>query len=108
MKIMKKTKVEKVKKVKKLSKRQQLKEIEKKLPIAYRPITGWGYFFRGILYSIPVIGWIVAWCKAAKAKNRNVANFARMFGTFAVLLIIAVAAVAGLELAGIVDFLPFI
>ena len=104
---MKKTKVEKVKKVKKLSKRKQLKEIEKKLPVAYRPITGWGYFFRGLLYIIPVIGWIVAWCKAAKAKNRNVANFARLFGTGAILLIIAAAAVASLEIAGVIDFLPF-
>ena len=101
-KIMKKTKV------KKLSKRKQLKQIEKKLPVSYRPITGWGYFFRGILYSIPVLGWIIAWCKAAKAKNRNVSNFARMYGTFAVLLLIAAAAVVGLEFAGIVDFLPFI
>ena len=93
---MKKTKVEKVKKVKKLSKKQQLKEIEKKLPVAYRPITGWGYFFRGLLYSIPVIGWIVAWCKAAKAKNRNVANYARMYGTLAILELIAGAAYAAL------------
>ena len=88
---MKKTKVKKVKKV---SQKKALREIEKHLPQAYRPITGWGYFFRGILYSIPVLGWIIAWSKAAKAKNRNVANYARMFGTFAVLEIIAgVAAV---------------
>ena len=90
-KIMKKTQ-----KVKKISKRKQLKQIEKKLPVAYRPITGWGYFFRGILYSIPVLGWIIAWCKAAKAKNRNVSNYARMYGTFAVLEIIAGAVYAAL------------
>ena len=101
-KIMKKTKV------KKISKKKQLKEIEKHLPKAYRPITGWGYFFRGLLYIIPVIGWIVAWSKAAKAKNRNVANFARLWGTYAVLVILAAAAVAGLEIAGVIDYLPFI
>ena len=102
---MKKTKV---KKIKKISKRKQLKNIEKQLPKSYRPITGWGYFLRAILYSIPVLGWIIAWGKAAKAKNRNVANFARMFGTFAVLLILAAAAVVGLEFAGLVDLLPMI
>ncbi len=104
---MKKTKVEKVKKVKapkKLSKRKQLKEIEKKLPVSYRPITGWGYFFRGLLYIIPVIGWIVAWCKAAKAKDRNVANFARMYGTLAVLTIIAIAAFVVLHFTGVFTF----
>lgn len=95
-------------KVKKISKKKQLKNIEKQLPKSYRPITGWGYFLRAILYSIPVLGWIIAWGKAAKAKNRNVANFARMFGTFAVLLILAAAAVVGLEFAGLVDLLPMI
>jgi hypothetical protein len=95
-------------KVKKISKRKQLKNIEKQLPKSYRPITGWGYFFRGILYSIPVLGWIIAWCKAAKAKNRNVSNFARMYGTFAVLLLIAAAVVVGLDLAKVVDLLPMI
>lgn len=88
--------MKKTQKVKKISKRKQLKQIEKKLPVAYRPITGWGYFFRGILYSIPVLGWIIAWCKAAKAKNRNVSNYARMYGTFAVLEIIAGAVYAAL------------
>ena len=78
-----------MKKTKKISKRKQLKKIEKHLPKAYRPITGWGYFFRGLLYIIPVLGWIVAWSKAARAKNRNVSNYARMYGTFAVLEIIA-------------------
>ena len=95
-------------KVKKISKKKQLKNIEKQLPKSYRPITGWGYFLRAILYSIPVLGWIIAWGKAAKAKNRNVANFARMFGTFAVLLILAAAAVVGAEFAGLVDLLPMI
>lgn len=97
---MKKTKVKKVKKV---SQKKALREIEKHLPQAYRPITGWGYFFRGILYSIPVLGWIIAWSKAAKAKNRNVANYARMFGTFAVLVIIAAVVLGVLDFTNLVD-----
>ena len=88
-------------KVKKISKRKQLRNIEKQLPKSYRPITGWGYFWRAILYSIPVVGWIVAWCKAAGAKNRNVASYARMFGTLAILFIIAIAAVVALIAAGV-------
>ena len=95
---MKKTKIKKVKKV---SQRKQLREIEKHLPKAYKPLTGWGYFLRAILYSIPVLGWIIAWGKAARAKNRNVANYARMFGTFAVLAVIAIVAVVVLDVAGV-------
>ena len=108
---MKKTKIKKVKKV---SQRKQLREIEKHLPKAYKPLTGWGYFLRAILYCIPVLGWIIAWGKAARAKNRNVANYARMFGTFAVLAVIAIVAVVVLSVvapevvdqlkASIVDF----
>lgn len=89
-------KVKKVK-VKKISQKKQLREIEKHLPKAYKPLTGWGYFLRAILYSIPVIGWIIAWSKAARAKNRNVASYARMFGTFAVLAVIAIVAIVALS-----------
>ena len=88
-------------KVKKISQKKQLREIEKHLPKAYKPLTGWGYFLRAILYIIPVIGWIVAWCKAARAKNRNVSNYARMFGTFAVLDVIAIAAIVALHFSGV-------
>ena len=89
-------KVKKVK-IKKISQKKQIREIEKHLPKAYKPLTGWGYFLRAILYSIPVLGWIIAWGKAARAKNRNVANYARMFGTFAVLALLAIVAVVALS-----------
>lgn len=103
--------MKKIMKTKKLSKRKQLKEIEKHLPKAYRPITGWGYFFRGLLYIIPVIGWIVAWCKAARAKNRNVSNYARLWGTYAVLSILAVVAVVALwyfDVFDVEEYLSFL
>lgn len=100
---MKKTKVKKVKKV---SQKKALREIEKHLPQAYRPITGWGYFLRGILYALPVLGWIIAWCKAAKAKNRNVANFARCIGTLDFFAMLAAIAFVVDKFA--FDFLPFI
>ena len=100
-----------MKKTKKISKRKQLKKIEKHLPKAYRPITGWGYFFRGLLYIIPVLGWIVAWSKAARAKNRNVSNYARLWGTYAVLSILAVVAVVALwyfDVYNVEDALSFV
>ena len=103
--------MKKTMKTKKLSKKKQLKQIEKHLPKAYRPITGWGYFFRGLLYIIPVLGWIVAWSKAARAKNRNVSNYARLWGTYAVLSILAVVAVVALwyfNVYNVEELVPFI
>ena len=85
MKIMKKVKV------KKISKRKQLKQIEKHLPKSYRPISGWGYFWRAVLYAIPVLGWLVLLINAIGSKNRNGRNFARSY--FCALLIALIAAV---------------
>lgn len=79
-------------KVKKISKRKQLKQIEKHLPKSYRPISGWGYFWRAVLYAIPVIGWIFLLVNALGSKNRNGRNFARAY--FCALLIALIGAVA--------------
>ena len=84
-KTMKKTKV------KKISKRKQLKQIEKHLPKSYRPISGWGYFWRAVFYAIPVLGWLFVLINALGAKNRNGRNFARSY--FCALLIAIIAAV---------------
>lgn len=78
-------------KVKKISKRKQLKQIEKHLPKSYRPISGWGYFWRAVLYAIPVLGWIVLLINALGSKNRNGRNFARSY--FCALLIAIIVAV---------------
>ena len=84
-----------MKKVKKISKRKQIRNIEKQLPKSYRPITGWGYFWRTVLYAIPVIGWLVLLFNAIGAKNRNVRYFARApFCALLLVLILAVVAVA--------------
>ncbi len=66
-------------KVKKISKRKQLREIEKHLPKSYRPISGWGYFWRAVLYAIPVLGLICLFVNALASKNRNGRNFARAY-----------------------------
>ncbi len=81
-------------KVKKISKRKQIRNIEKQLPKSYRPISGWGYFWRTVLYSIPVIGWIFLLFNAIGAKNRNVRYFARApFCALLLVLILCVVAV---------------
>lgn len=83
-----------MKKVKKISKRKQIRNIEKQLPKSYRPISGWGYFWRTVLYNIPVIGWIVLLFNAIGAKNRNVRYFARApFCALLLVLILTVVAV---------------
>ena len=57
-----------------------------------KSITPWGYVGRNILYSIPVIGWII-WFTRLFAKNRNVRNHARsFFCAFILSLIVSVAA----------------
>ena len=82
-----------MKKVKKISKRKQLREIEKHLPKAYRPISGWGYFWRSVFYAIPVLGWLFVLINAIGAKNRNGRNFARSY--FCAILMAIIVAVIG-------------
>lgn len=78
-----------------MKKKNNNKQIEKLLPKAYRPLSAWGYFWRSVLYAIPVIGWIVLLVKAIGAKNRNVRNYARSyFCGLLIAVIIAVLAVA--------------
>ena len=83
-------------KVKKISKRKQLKQIEKHVPKSYRPISGWGYFWRTVLYAIPVLGWLILLINAIGSKNRNGRNFARSY--FCALLIAIIIAVVGVVL----------
>ncbi len=84
-------------KVKKISKRKQLKQIEKHLPKSYRPISGWGYFWRAVLYAIPVIGWIFLLVNALGSKNRNGRNFARSYFCALLIALIGAAVVVALS-----------
>lgn len=48
-----------------------------KIPSEYTPISMWGYFGYQILFSIPIIGWIIVIVFAITAQNQNLKNFAR-------------------------------
>ena len=45
----------------------------------YKPISPFGYVGYELLFSIPVIGWVIQLVFAIGHKNRNVKNFARSF-----------------------------
>lgn len=48
-----------------------------KIPEDYKPISMWGYFGYEILFSIPIIGWIIVIIFALTADSHNLRNFAR-------------------------------
>ncbi len=61
----------------------------------YNPIGMWGYFFYFILFSIPVIGWIMLILfSLGITKNVNLRNLARSFFCIYIIIIIALLIVA--------------
>ncbi len=67
------------------------KEFERLLPRSYKPVSAWGYFWRKVLYSIPVLGWVFLIIHALAAQNRHTRSFARSY--FCALLLGAIIAV---------------
>ena len=69
------------------------------LPDEYKPISMWGYFGYEILFSIPIVGFIVLIVMSINGKNQNVKNFARSYFCFTIivliLLVILLVSVAG-------------
>lgn len=54
--------------------------IDKNIPYEYEPISMWGYFGYEILFSIPIIGFIMLLIYAfGGTKNINLRNFARSY-----------------------------
>ena len=45
----------------------------------YKPISMWGYFGYQLLYSIPLIGFIILIINAISHPNINVRNYSRSF-----------------------------
>ena len=69
------------------------------LPDEYKPISMWGYFGYEILFSIPIVGFIVLIVLSINGKNQNVKNFAISYFCFTIivliLLVILLVSVAG-------------
>ena len=67
------------------------------LPEAYRPLSPWSYFGLGILYSLPLVGWIFLIVHAIGSANLNRRNYARSYFCvyLLVILLAAVLAVTG-------------
>ena len=49
------------------------------IPSSYQPISAWGYFGYQILFSIPIIGFILLVVFALSDENINRRNFARSY-----------------------------
>ena len=69
------------------------------IPASHKPIRAWGYVGYHILFSIPVIGWLIWLIKAIGAKNKNVRSYARSYLCWVVLGLIIAVVVA---LAGVI------
>ena len=71
------------------------------IPENLRPVSPWSYFGHGILYSIPVLGFIILLVQAlGSASNVNIRNYARSYFCGLVLVLIIVGVIVGLALAG--------
>lgn len=73
--------------------KKKIKALEKLLPKAYRPVSGWRYLLHAILYSVPVIGWLFMIGHAFADRSRHIRNFARGY------LFVTLLAVAGVLVA---------
>lgn len=71
------------------------------IPEEYKPISMWGYFGYELLFSIPLIGFILLLVFSfGGARNKNLRNFARSYFCFLILIIILalILAVCGVSL----------
>ncbi len=69
------------------------------IPSEYEPISMWGYFGYELLFSIPIIGFILLIILAITARNKNVKNFARSYFCFIIILLIFIGIVAAISAA---------
>ena len=61
------------------------------IPEEYKPISMWGYFGYQILFSLPIIGFILLIVfSVGGTKNVNLKNFARSYFCFLIILVILV------------------
>ena len=62
---------------------------DKNLPYEYKPISMWGYFGYELLFSIPLVGFILLLVFSfGGTKNKNLKNFARSYFCFTIVVIV--------------------
>lgn len=73
------------------------------IPENYKPLSPWAYFGYGILFNIPVIGFILLIIFSFDDSNINRKNYARSYFCVYILAIILVviALACGISLTGI-------
>ena len=64
----------------------------------YRLLSPWAYVGYGILFTLPVIGWILAIVFALNADNLNRRNFARGYwcGVLVAVIVVVILSIAGM------------
>lgn len=62
------------------------------MPEEYRPISMWGYFGYELLFSIPLVGFILLIVfSVGGTKNINLRNFARSYFCYLIIVVVLVA-----------------
>ena len=72
---------------------------EANLPAQYRPLSPWAYFGYSILFSIPVVGFILLIVFSCKKSNINRRNFARSYWCALILCLIIITVLVIIALA---------
>lgn len=66
------------------------------IPEEYQPISMWGYFGYELLFSIPLVGFILLLVFSfGGTRNKNLRNFARSYFCFLILMIIIFGVILG-------------
>lgn len=73
------------------------------IPSQYKPISAWGYFGYNILFSIPLIGFILLIIFSFDSSNINRRSYARSF--FIVYLLIGIGVLISVIFLGGIGFL---
>ena len=73
------------------------------IPSQYKPISAWGYFGYNILFSIPLIGFILLIIISFDSSNINRRSYARSF--FIVYLLIGIGVLISVIFLGGIGFL---
>lgn len=67
-------------------------DVQQQIPDSHKPISMWGYFGYELLFSIPLVGFIILIVFAAGGTaNVNLRNFARSYFCYMILVLILVS-----------------